>query len=400
MLWRLLVLWSGCRAAPDGIGRHRPHPPVPHPPVDTALPAPPTAETGTTTPPPPPFVVDDRVISQVSVLDPEFDDDPPRILWAEPDGSRVYVADMDPLTGERVGEPVIAATDVMPYDVNHNGPEWMRMPSGPALLYSSDQGATRWVTVAEETAPGTWTETRVVEGKAAFGTPDDRPVPTLSYLVGAAAVNHWTRVDASASGVFMPMRGHYRSWFVPGTDWLVFTDRDEDGLWQPYRLDLDSGVTEPLAVCSLGCVHGNLAWSEALSDWLLVAIQLDGEDQPARLQVFRQDGGDWRVIRTIEPPERGDLRWVLSPELFSFGGQLWVAYQLSTDPTFGNLPTEIWLVGVEPDNLVERRLSDEVPMVRKDPEYLVTPDTVWVYYSEVRGDRRFLHVCASGLHAG
>jgi hypothetical protein len=350
-----------------------------------------------------PFDVRDEVVSDlaVSLRDAEFDSASRRLTWQEGEGVAVWVADVDPLTGgisPSDGRGTLVATDVLPQTIVKNGSEWIHTEGGSAVLYTRTEGSTPWVVIAEETSPGTWTSRDLVEGYAAFGSLETDRAPTFIYM-DAASTTRWMRLDGSDGAMFLPDPLLYNPWLVPDTDWLVFTGTEAPSA--PFQIGRHDTVTksfEVLTACPHGCVEGSLWWSEELGDWLLSAVAWDGPDSPTTLVVYQLDGAGWSVLREIVPPAHDGLRYVVSPEVFRFGGLAYVSFQLSTANTNGaDTPSEIWIAGLEPGNELMRRVSGAEPLARIDPEFIWTDERVWVYYSELVGEQRILHRCQTGL---
>jgi hypothetical protein len=221
------------------------------------------------------------------------------------------------------------------------------------------------------------------------------PTPSVTYLDADNEMN-WATIDGAESGVFMRGRLEYHPWFVPETRWLVFTSEGAAG-WQISRQDLTTGVVEQLTSCPYGCVDGNLWYSAVAGDWLLAVIVFDAAGYPASYEVFQDLGAGFASIKTVALPDRGALKYVLSPEVFQVDGRAYAGFQLADNPGFGN-PSEIFVAGLEPDDELVRRVSTETPMVRDDPEFYVTDEAVWMYYEEnIDGTNRLLHRCRTGL---
>ncbi|MBX2797747.1 MAG: hypothetical protein KTR31_08770 [Myxococcales bacterium] len=357
-----------------------------------------------------PFSVDDVVISDpdVSLKDPEFDAMTSRVTWQAPDGSAVWVGTLDPATGFFLGAHVPAGAAapavvvdraVAPFDTVFNGPEWMRTDRGSEIVYTGAWGNVFEVTRAVEVRPQVWQPEVVLEGRGAIGSLEVGDAEPAVIYLDDDDQTAWTAADGTAGAVFLPSKIQHNPWFVPGTDWLVFTARSPR--WQIVRHSRSSGSFEVLTDCEDGCVEGTLFWSEELGDWLLGTVRLeriDGEGMPVAYTVMQQQGsGLFETLLDVQLPERDGLSMVLSPEVFHVAGRAYVSMQLSRHAGFGVNPSEIWIAGLEPSNPLVRRVSTDDEMVRKDPEHLVTSETAWIYYSEDVQDHRILHRCATGL---
>lgn len=99
------------------------------------------------------------------------------------------------------------------------------------------------------------------------------------------------------------------------------------------------------------------------------------------IEIYRETGTTWEKINTITPPS---LNYLYSVEYFTHNGKSYLAFA-TLDHTLNIRVSvgDIWIAGIDPADQFLRRVSANNTANRLDPEVLVTPTEVYVYYTEV-----------------
>jgi len=418
----LLLVLLACAPAAEA--------PVQDPPADTPLVTTPTSPSivDSTTPPydwftldrvpspgPVPFVVDDQALPlDPDLVDPEFDSLGHQVVtveFVEPDRGDVWVAAMDPATGEiipgdgrgeRIGDRAASVTR------SGNGPEWLYSERGPEVLYAYVMGPSPRIVRAWQDAGG-W-EGEFVPGSegllAPLGSLDpDDPEPRLVSRQEDALRAWWRFIDDPEDQLLVDADMPRSPRWVPGTHDAVFAAPDGE-LLQTFVLDADTGTIEQLTDEPTGVGTVYMWFSPSLGETIFFGTLLNEDLDAIRMAVFQQIDDEWQIVKTIEPPV--DFPFIGSPEYFVYEGRSYIFYSTCSEPLrslavryeepgIGGAcgDSRIWITGAEPDNHVHRMISAETEMTRNDPEAYVTDQGALVYYTDAPGGG--LHRCATGL---
>lgn len=360
----------------------------------------------TTPQPPDNHVVDDVQVSApgTSLPDPEFDSDSGRVAWQTWDGSQVWVADVDDVTGafqpaHARGE--LVATGAMPISWGRNGVEWVTTATGSALVYTRSFGGVPEIVLAER-GPTDWELTRVPGtegartpiGSGDFGDPGPRATFVVDLQPGWSS--WWVDLaDPTLSGqapVFLrfPRWASSRRWLVgaapAGPVKQAFAYHvDTDDLIQLTTTPQDKGSVFFWEAPELG------------GELVMFVTHARVPGYPDQIVTYREVGGDWTPVHRVEMPPA--FPFVVSPEPLIWDGVSYVSYLATTGAeNKDNGVSTVWVAGLLPGNDLVRRVSPGNGVVRKDPEPYTGGTRPWIYYSRVlqNGDR-VIRRCELGL---
>lgn len=372
----------------------------------SCTPSDPTAPTTPSTPstpeaPQPPFEVQDLVISDPSdnLSDPEFDARTMRFTWTL--RGDLWVGDIDPATGDLfppdgLGEKI--DTELVPL-IWGNGPEWMQTDRGSELIYTRHIGTRTHIYRAWEEASG-WQPLAIEDGGGRmhpFGSADPGDTEgRILYVDPSTFTMYWRYLDGPEQ-LLTTERLEFAARWVDGTHKMIYASPTSEGR-QVFLHDVGTDTREQLTFPP-GSHGDTFMWTDpGLQELIFFATLDDEQGRPTSIGVFRRIDGSWQLVQEIRPPD--DLPYVISPEPFVSGGHSYVAYAVSDAPlNVDHGDAEIWLAGLLDAESVHRRISDDAPGIRLDPEPLVTAQGAWVYYSapDPLTGVWLLRRCATGL---
>ena len=149
----------------------------------------------------------------------------------------------------------------------------------------------------------------------------------------------------------------------------------------------------------------SLVWSDAIGNlWQAPEFQeyiFFANINTQALGVYRYIDGEWTLFYKIQIPT--DLPYLQFPRLLVYQGRSYVALVAAEKRVNGpggqwlGLPggeCEIWLVGVNPDQPLMYRVSDDTEVsVRTDPEFVVLDNGPVIYYSQWNKDLGTFVLC-------
>lgn len=345
-----------------------------------------------------------------SLPDPEFEPVSQRITWQSMNGSELWVADIDPVTGDFVplnGRGAYVDVAVGPIAIGKNGPEWMVDGAGAQVVYIRDE-AGDWVLWRAREVGGVWVPERMpgapTVGTTPYGSRDPDGVrgrvtfnrfgPTGLPMAG------WREVDDPATVTVLPPElGSYDSRWVNTPERLLVGSSNVlgDGWRQAWLHEIDTGRTTPITFDAAHKYDPFVTYDDALGTRVMAAARGPEVDRYTEVAVWVERGGSWREVRVLPTTSRHP--YVVSPEIFTWNGRAYVSWLAST----GGLNTDnglssVWFASLDPDEGILRRLDNGEVMVRKDPEPYTGGLTPRVYYTEVLpAGRRIIHRCELGL---
>lgn len=345
-------------------------------------------------------LVSDASMQNAGIIDPEFDQTTARFCWVDNQG-RVWVGKVDRKTGLFTPpDGRYEAIDVNGVTVPEigNGPEWVYTDHGPEITYAKKQLGT-WVLKRAIKNSSGWV-TSVVEGSygasPAIGSLDQGdPNPRLAYV---KRLNPWdpgqnlavyTRfLGDPASESMVPLSDEY---FTPGARWIPgshgiiysrATDATDPNLKrQVFRYDIGNPEPKQLTF-DPGRKKGTLMWEAPEYGREKIFLTLVNERRVDIYRFLDEDNNgvyEWTVINSIDPPS--DWDWLWSPEPFVYQGKSYIVMQVTPakDQASYDFPTEIWIAGIDPANPFYRKISDDLPVNRKDPEIFITENGPYAY---------------------
>ena len=342
------------------------------------------------------FVIDDQVVSdpdEMSLVDMEFNQRDGLFAWQD-DQDNLWVAQVDPVTGDfmpRNGKGELVATGLVPIKETANGPEWIDTEDGMEIVFSL-QGFTRQVGHAWRTNAG-WTYESIRRGRFRYnpyGSKDENdPAPRILYWFETreGRLAYWRELDdpsteqrISDDSIVFP------SW-VDGARAILVT-ANFGGFKQCSWHDIDTGVKTQISTDPEDKRFGK-AWRapEYGDGWVAMCANSSG----SRLGIYLRSGSTWQNIGFIYPPSGNAL---YSVEYFVYGGRSYITMLT----TVGEKNNDVWVVGIDFSNLIQRRVNPDVAMDRRDPEVFITAKGPYVYYMERTGRALgIIHRASTGL---
>jgi hypothetical protein len=314
------------------------------------------------------------------------------------DGQNViWIADLDPLTGRmipedgrgiRVGEGVpFLSTDVYPFTLN--GPEWGVSRTGLAVFFS--QFDERGISQLARYRLADRRTVRITRGGSVHRTtalpsqnPDDAETAVLcSYLVGELVPKLTWRFE-SEPRVNRPIPVARLS--SNGPRWIehefavVTNVPDDAGVAQLARFDLRTRELMPLTT-GPGDKFNPSVWS---APEFAPGRGLLAEDDGVGLVVYREtlDGSEFsHAIPYPLDPTTGQPANFFDSKPFVFQGRSFIATALQqpVEQPFLTGFSDIYVYNLAGSERV-RLNQTPVGARNRDPEILLRPDDVWIYY--------------------
>jgi hypothetical protein len=344
--------------------------------------------TETVSPADPDFVQEDLQVSTTTaqIIDPEYNYTGNQVCWQDLDGY-MWVAGIDPVTGNilpATGRGTLIDSNLAPIDVTFNGPEWAFTASGPQILYSKVIGGDPYV--ARATYNGSKWVTEVLQNTANTFNPR----ATKNATDATAYVYYYSLVQ---EGIFIrPVATVGEPILIQGTTDAHWVDgenvqpsmsmiRKSDG--QVLFYDVATKALTQLTF-DAGTKQRPYMWrAPDFNNELLLFARVDKS-----IRVYRNIGGNWTVINTINSPATStnteNYSYIASPEPFVYKGISYICYMatgsvLETD----NLPAQIWFSAINPAKPLNRRISDDRVAVRSDPEQYFTNTSAFIFYTDL-----------------
>ncbi|WP_218081439.1 DUF7948 domain-containing protein [Anthocerotibacter panamensis] len=349
------------------------------------------------------FVPEDVVISDLTqdLTDNEYDNidfqttfqDNRKILWLAP---------VEASTGAWMppsGKAIQLDTNLSPFSVTSNGPEWALAQGGARIVYTKDINGTPNLAQAR-LANGVWQVETLQKGsqrRSPIGSkePND-PKPRILYSTVTAGPDNlaWRELDDSRTETIVPGNNPRNGRWVFGERAIILTINDAQGISQVAKYDIDTGLLTQLTFDPIKKT-APFAWHEtSLGGELVFFARLDF----STVGIYRNIGGTWTMVEALRPPS--DYAHIQSPEPFFFQGTTYVSIQMAASVNVeANSVADIWYgkvtYGLSP--AFYRRVSGNGALIRKDPETLIGANQVYEYYTEVLNGRQTIHRCTTGL---
>ncbi|MBC8041856.1 MAG: T9SS type A sorting domain-containing protein [Rhizobacter sp.] len=344
------------------------------------LPATATAQT--------PFIVKDILVSDsiAQIIDPEFDPYGNRVSWQSLSDT-LWLAKIDPKTGELIpksGKGIYVDRQLLPIPETFNGPEWMQSVSGGQLVYTTNRNSIAQLAVATETATDVW-GTQIIAGTEGRLNPRATKypaslVPAVHYLRRNGESILWSPAGSTAIQEDSALQTTDAHWVndEPDAFTLIIRSNDQVGYY-----DTQTKLTTQLTFDNTKKERPYMWKAPEYGNDLVFFARAD-----TLLQLYRKDAvsGVWTKFYEFTSPLISDANYtyIASPEPFVFNGKSYVCFMITkTNLETDNNPAQIWIAGIDPDAPFFRRVSDDTPLVRTDPEPFITDSTVFVFYTVV-----------------
>ncbi len=267
------------------------------------------------------------------------------------------------------------------------GAEWARSQAGTEIVYTKrmpDGSSAMWRAWRNggvwETAMMTAGQTR---GMPMASTDATDPQYRLKYLRRLASGKHlpmWRENELPETETAWRAQGNDASagvprW-IPGLRALTTASTDSGGYAQAARYWLDTREIEILTSDP----------SNKDEIWMWQAPEFGNEYVFATIvdvcciKIYRQIGGAWTPVHTIDARAFAGKPGVYSPEPWVYNGRSYLAMQVGTSKSS---LSDIWVASIDPAQPMYRKISDSViDTVRYEPEWFDTPDGPVVFFSQ------------------
>lgn len=341
--------------------------------------------------PPDPHVVVDVLATAgvVDMPDPEFDNTEGRVVWQTSQGEEVWLAAIDPATGDVVpsdGRGELLDIDVGPISIGKNGPEWAYSDRGPQALWTR-QNAFGMPSLARAVqSPGGWVvsdipNTDFIATPIGSLDPGDTAPRTIWYSANGFFTSvGWLELENPAVRDTLPFYLSKARWvegerMLSGHNW-------HNWVQQVYLWDIDAQQEYRLTDTPMD-KGSTFFWRapEYNNELVFFTTHADAQRRPVELVLYRNLAGRWTPVLTIPMPPA--MPYVISPEPFVWQGRSYAAYISSNEPlNSDNGRAVIWLASLDVNYPLVRIISNTNVAVRKDPESFVWGSRPWVFYSE------------------
>jgi hypothetical protein len=285
-----------------------------------------------------------------------------------------------------------------------NGPEWMYNASGSQVVYTkyaanqAPSALTAGVALASR-ANGVWSAGLVPNNPLGRNSPlatvdEGDTAARFAYVDANRSHQYWR--SATDPGVEYPLPiaqisdGSSRRW-VPHTHKIIFAgtappDASGTAYVQMFLYDTDAGTLEQLTFDPTN-KGGGFMWQapEFGNEYVFFTTT-----NATRLFMYRKlpDAKGvprWTVAKSVTPPSA--LPYIFSAEPFVHNGYSYVFMTLSStsDFTSTSVPSQLAITGIHPLIVNFKMLTNDsnVARVRKDPEYYITAQGPFIYYTRI-----------------
>lgn len=352
--------------------------------------------------------VDDIQVCPYSanVVDPEFDSASQRMVFVDQQGRLKVVslnADGTSKSPGCAGTLIDSgATLSVPGFGLKNGPEWARSKLGTEIYYTKVDANQQPVLARAAFSNGAW-QVQVLSKGSMRGLPlattdasdaqprimyvQARPDGTFPTLWREARDS---RSESAFPGAVSDLSGGAPRW-VPGQRAITTTQLDAGGVAQAIRYSIDSETIETLTTDP----------GQKDEVWMWPAPEFGDEPifftvaDNCCLRVYRQIGGVWTLINTLNAADFSTYSRIISPEPFVYKGRSYVSMQLGNQKN-GN--SDIWIAAIDPAAPLLRQISDPATVrVRNEPEFMSTTGGAYIYYTTIVGSQVSLRRANTGL---
>ena len=171
--------------------------------------------------------------------------------------------------------------------------------------------------------------------------------------------------------------------WVPGRRQVSTALPDAAGQYQAALVNIDDGSTRLLTT---GPTRQDEIWlwqaPEFGGDWAMITVE-----DACCLVIYRETNDVFTEVNRYDVQALTGRQKLYSPEPTVIGDRSYIAFQASNFKL--DTQSQIWIVAADPAAPLARQVSaPDVPAWRIEPEWLVTPSGVYVYYTEFTRDQR------------
>lgn len=355
------------------------------------------------------FIVDDVEVCPASadVVDPEFHPDGDRVVFMDSTG-RVRVAGI--LPDGSIDSPACEGETVdtgsvwtLPDITFRQGPEWGLSARGSEIIHTRQLKDGSFTLARAWRDGGVWRAENLLRGSERgmqivsrdVQDPQSR-IMYLRRMSDGSYRPHWRESNKPLTEAALNASGSLDSGgvprWVPDRRWISFAQADADGVAQATVRDLDTGVSRQLTT---GPGRKDEVWlwqaPEFGGDWAMLTVV-----DSAVLRIYREIDGVFTPMLEYDVRALAGLNKIYSPEPVVYQDRSYIAFQASNiklDPK-----SQMWFVSADPAAPMARRVTDPaVRAVRIEPEWLVTPSGLYLYYTQYSGKLSALRRAATGL---
>ena len=337
--------------------------------------------------------------ASAQVYDPEFDPSSQQMVYFDGKGA-IRVAPV--LADGTIGTTACAgtvlsrnATITMPDLPFRAGPEWAVSARG-LEVYFTKLDSNGHAYMARIRYDGSWRPVSALpdstdRGLALTSSNPTDAEPSLVYahsLGGGAYELAWRlasqpQTEQALPGQVDPSTGGAPRW-VPGQHALTLALPDASGTRQAVLYNADSGQ---LSFLTQDAGNKDEVWmwpAPELGGQLGLMTVVDG----CCLRFYRFDGAAWQPYREFRAADFSTRPNIFSPELLVHGGHTYVVMVLASQRVN---PGDVWMVDVSTPGARPVMLSDasQRNVSRSEPEWMVTPQGVYVYVTATSLTNRF-----------
>lgn len=349
------------------------------------------------------FVVKDVLVSDpdASIIDPEYNIPHNIVCWQSED-KELWVCRLDLATRAFVppdGKGYLVDVDLTPPTPGGwNGPEWMLSTDKTQIVYNQKKGGVRYPGLATQVLGG-WSSTTLMQYPETLYSMASRnysdSVGMFLFESSDVIGIHWVKSNDLNT-----------SYFYPDVTLGFFADDQQqiccaiDHSRQPGFLETQVLVPH-FNMISLDTIGAPFMWNDPESGSRMYMYRTNGSQT---IKIFQENiDGNWYLYHSFNSPLPSPYIYLTSPEPFVFGGKSYISF-MAAQSTIGmdEMPAQIWISSINPNDNLMRRVSDSSEAVRIDPEPVVFSDSAFIYYTEKIHTRFWHHLhrvrkCDTGL---
>jgi hypothetical protein len=325
-----------------------------------------------------------------------------RLVYADSAGN-LWVGGVDPATGNlfpQDGKGTLVDTNVAGPTQVGNGPEWAFSQRGSEIVY------TRWTDGLPRTNAnltlgfahldsGAWVSgpvsgSRYRQNPGATLDLND-PAPKVVYTNATRSALYWRDITASSNEHPIPLQypagaATPRRWVLGTGDLILTAPAAADASGVVYgQVFLFHPATSLLEQLTFDPVNKNEAfmWSAPEFGGDSVFFTIAGG---TRIAVYRKYSGAeaspaWVLVNSIAMPV--NTPYIGSAEYFVHNGRSWIFFWLSAEPSNASAASRIAMTGIDPARPSLRALTavTNPSRSRRDPEYFITANGPYIYYT-------------------
>jgi hypothetical protein len=329
------------------------------------------------------FVVRDVLAADesASIIDPEYNMALKIVCW-QSDDKDLWVCSLDPVT--RLFSPPDGKGTLVDHDLTPptfggwNGPEWMLSQGCTQIVYNQKKGGIRYPGLATQFLGG-WLSSTLMEYPGTLYA-----MATRNY---ADSTSMFLYESESNDGIRWVRNTELTKCnYYPGITLGFFADDKQqiccamDHSRQPGFVEVQTTLPYFTQI-SNDTIGAPAMWIDPETDSRMFMYRTNGSKT---LKIFQENSdGNWYLYHSFNSPLPSPYDYITSPEPFKFGGRSYISF-MAAQSTMGlaEMPAQIWIASVNPNEPMMRRVSDSTEALRMDPEPVIFGDSAFIYYTE------------------